>query len=818
MRHALMATIVAAAAAPSFADYMTPEQAGFRDCMLIYESPTRGVDDLMPFVAHLRDGSTPDAWLFDSFLFLRYSAAPSGASYYDGPTVKSDWEASLDTWFEPGRDLPALQEAVDRTERTLGKPPRPIQVVISIHYPHTSQADFGDVDGDGKSEDLADPTDRLDAVRWYTDTVMQRFAEAHFENLELWGFYWMNEGIVGGDSDIVRATADLLHERGLRFLWIPYFRAPGFDQCGKLGFDVAILQPNYAFITQHNGLVRNDRLIETADLARQYGLGIEIEVGYSPEVNLRERGIFRDYLAFGALELCDYQRAVKAYFQSIKVFPNLMGAADPDARAVYDEIAEFIRGEPIPRPGGLQGGRVTIEGRADADASRLVDGRFSEDAAIELAGPESALIVDLPQVMPLAEFEVSCSTREDGGWSGVASVETKSTMDAPWRPAGWVRTTVATRLPGGARSHVIAIPTAVREAAAVRVHLRSDDPSARLSVDELSAVDGGPLDPPGGTSLALGMPYKVEPDVPRTYPDDGRLTDGAISTEGFSQGRSVGWYGRDVIVCLDLSREQMIDRVVVLCDGGGHGAVHFPETVITELSPTAPVGFRLNRGYGAPPPGPAAAILTESDQVVIDREQPTGNGQTNAQGHYDIRPPQPTPARFVTLRFSSLAWLMLSEIEVWSGGANVALGASYEASPRPSLLEPARYADDGGLLTDGCVPAGFEASGVVGWTGGARPSITVDLLVARPVSEVTVHTLGGGLYGIVAPPSAVLELSEDGQVFRQVAEGALTDPGDNACRALELILTPATTEQARFLRITLQPSPGWTMVSEVTAN
>jgi len=127
MRRAPIATLVALHVGPALADYMTPEQPGFRDCMLIHESPTRGVDELMPSVAHLCDGTTPDAWLFDSFLFLRYSAGPSGASYYDGPTVKSDWEASLDTWFAPSRDLPALQEAIDRAAQTPGRPPRPIQ-------------------------------------------------------------------------------------------------------------------------------------------------------------------------------------------------------------------------------------------------------------------------------------------------------------------------------------------------------------------------------------------------------------------------------------------------------------------------------------------------------------------------------------------------------------------------------------------------------------------------------------------------------------------------------------------------------------------
>ena len=239
------------AVAASAAGYLTPEEAGFADCMLIYNQPERSTEHLMPYVARLDADGTPVEWLFDSFLFLFYGGAPSGASYYNGPTNLGDWLHSLDTWFEAGRDLDALAEAVERAAAVLGPPPKPIQVMFSIHYPSAAQTDFGDPAGEGRNLDLSEPADRERLVSWYIDETTRRFRAANHADLELWGFYWMNEDVGPGDDVIVRAAADQLHDRGLRFLWIPYYRAPGYSRWRDLGFDVAILQPNYAFLEQH---------------------------------------------------------------------------------------------------------------------------------------------------------------------------------------------------------------------------------------------------------------------------------------------------------------------------------------------------------------------------------------------------------------------------------------------------------------------------------------------------------------------------------------------------------------------------------------
>ncbi|MEI6500843.1 MAG: hypothetical protein WCP21_07430, partial [Armatimonadota bacterium] len=83
------------------AEYPTPQQAGFHHCALLYESAPRGVAELLPYVADER------GWLFDAFLFLRQGTSRH-VSTLDGQTTLPDWQEHFATWFQPDRDLTAL--------------------------------------------------------------------------------------------------------------------------------------------------------------------------------------------------------------------------------------------------------------------------------------------------------------------------------------------------------------------------------------------------------------------------------------------------------------------------------------------------------------------------------------------------------------------------------------------------------------------------------------------------------------------------------------------------------------------------------------
>jgi len=147
MRTLPVCLVLAMATRTAGAEYPTPEEAGFHHCALIYGCEVRGPERLAWYVANNR------GWLFDAFLFL-HQRGQSGQSTMNGLTVKTDWQGQLDTWFTPGRDLQALDEAIEEAKPEHGAV-APRQVILSIPYPNPKVADFGDVDGDGVTEDLA---------------------------------------------------------------------------------------------------------------------------------------------------------------------------------------------------------------------------------------------------------------------------------------------------------------------------------------------------------------------------------------------------------------------------------------------------------------------------------------------------------------------------------------------------------------------------------------------------------------------------------------------------------------------------------------
>jgi len=799
--------------------YMTPEQAGFHDCMLIYEADNRDADSLVPYVAHVDAGGRPDAWLFDSFLYMRFGSAPSGAQYYNGPTTKEDWLRALDVWFEKGRDIDALQAAVDHVKGVLGPAPAPLKVILSLHYPHPGQRSFGDVDGDGTSEDLATPEARGKVVGWYVDEAIRRFEAAGHPDLELWGFYWMNEQIDPGDDDPVRFAADAIHERGLRLLWIPYYRATGYNRWRELGFDVAILQPNYAFLEQHHGRIRNDRLIGTAALAERFGLGVEMEAG-SVVSDPRAREMFIDYLAFGAQRLCGYQGATRAYYQGDRLFLGLCRSKDPTARRAYDAISDFIAGREVPRPGSLEGSRAFVETPAGrVEAAGLTDGLFvtAERPEVPVASIDPAtdsVDVELRGERAPTEVEISLVTNPESHWTGLVTIQGRRPNAEGWTPAGWKLASVAGSANAAVPKAVVAVPIGPGPWDELRLRFGGRGSGGSLRVDELSLVTALS---PGETpvdSACVGCAYTTDQNVEAQYPDrGGRLTDGEVATEGFWQGKSVGWTAAEVGITIDLGTPRAVEAVRVHLEGGGYAAVNLPDTVTAELSKRQPLGPQATSGRGAAPEVPVPVAFATSGDVVVSSEREMG-GSAHAVGTMDLVCQGPgLEGRYVTLRFACRGWLMVSEIEVLSAGGNAALGASYAVRPLPDPLVGTQYADDGARLTDGRAAEGFDRSAVVGWTN-RDAVVTVDLGVAMSVREVSAFVLGGGLYGIVAPPSARVECSADGEQWAPFGSAALTDPADNSIHAMRLLVTGSATG-VRYVRFTAARPAGWTMISEV---
>lgn len=308
-------------------------------------------EDLKPYVAYVDENMNRKDFMFDGFLFLQYGPLLNGANYGASalPTDKEDWELTLGRLFRDQYELGALEEAVQEAKADLNNRKYKAKVVISIPYPRTDQSDFGDVDGDGISENMnvqevgeeAALQSRKKVVKWYVDEVYKRWNEAGYQNMELVGFYWYNEFLsrqtTVNEDRLLQWVADYVHKKGAKLQWIPYYFARGWDDWKANGFDTALMQPNYSF---HNTTV--DRLDTIAQAAYDNGLGVEMELSDAVLTDLAARNKYYAYLDKGVEH--GYMNSFTAFYQQVKTLKKAAESADPAAREVYDKTYQFIKG------------------------------------------------------------------------------------------------------------------------------------------------------------------------------------------------------------------------------------------------------------------------------------------------------------------------------------------------------------------------------------------------------------------------------------------------------------------------------------------
>lgn len=302
-----------------------------------------------PLVGYYDTEGTLRNTFFDTFLFLPcVTSTPSGGKTYrdnENPANLSDWRMFIDDVFLDGYNIDALNEAVGEMKATLGTSytDYKTRVFLSCMYPVKTQTQFGDLNGDGVSEDFTRLADRLAAIEWMLDEQLDRFEAGGYEHLELVGFYWFEEDFAGGDPhelELVTHFNDYAHEAGLKTIWIPYNGAQGYDRWAEFGFDVACYQPNYMF----NANTAESLLTYTCEAAERLGMCVEIEASGSVLQSAEYYNRYMDYLRVcSALGAGD---AIKMYYNEgvDGVFYNAYRSNDPVVRRVYDLTYKYAKG------------------------------------------------------------------------------------------------------------------------------------------------------------------------------------------------------------------------------------------------------------------------------------------------------------------------------------------------------------------------------------------------------------------------------------------------------------------------------------------
>ncbi len=315
----------------------TPVQA--RDIVLVYGE--KGDENtLLPLVAYLdAEGNIADT-LMDGFLYCPTGGLPSGVAPHQ-ESIKTDWDFLFDNTFNGINGFDRLEEVVGTVKQALNQPEYRVQVYITILYPHETVTDFGDVDGDSVTESLATAEGRRKVLEWYLTRCQTEFAARGYENLELGGFYWINEAVTWeyDDTVLIKEIADCVHDAGSYLLWIPYYTANRYFLGYELGFDLISMQPNYAFDLEKPLY----RFTTTASRTRRMQMCVEIEHTYQALSDPLYARNYMLYLYYGAVT--GYMEdAIHIYYDDLQNF-SLMAQSDSAlCRMQYDATYAFVKG------------------------------------------------------------------------------------------------------------------------------------------------------------------------------------------------------------------------------------------------------------------------------------------------------------------------------------------------------------------------------------------------------------------------------------------------------------------------------------------
>ncbi len=476
-----------------------------------FEDTHKTVQDVLSTVAYLNEDGTIQDKFFESVTLLPHLMMPDMTTedpcdsrnmvyvineMFGNPDAAkmcariNEWQLWLDFIFdytdENGEkcNLAALDKAAGQVKAATNDPDYKLGVKIAITPPILCQNDFGALPGTTRSLNFEVSetnsreqalADRKAAVKWYVDTVISRFENAHFENLRFDGFYWFHESV---DYDVdplaaesVKAATEYIHslpEKPLVY-WIPSYQAPGFREWKTLGFDYAIMQPNYAF----DANATDQRVDDCADLSKQYGLGVEMEFG---GISDKFISTFRDYLIKGQADKKGYQHdSLVAWYTStwgIRDTCNNVG----DTRYIYDAMYQFFKGietdmeSPVPNLAANAKISVSAQDVKDPAAleklnlSLLTDGKsgnWNETSlqfnANALAG-NITLTTDLGGVSSLEKVGLNTIEIKDWGVGAPDQVTFSTSMNGKeWSEPVTVKRDQATVVPGDANSVIYAV-------------------------------------------------------------------------------------------------------------------------------------------------------------------------------------------------------------------------------------------------------------------------------------------------------------------------------------------------------------------------
>lgn len=291
-----------------------------------------------PYVVH-EDLKGKKSWLFDGFLFLEFKDG-QGRNFAPGYDTlnarKTEWLWLIDRHFEKDKAFHALNEVIEESKKSLGTPHFKHKFIMGLPSPIRNQDDWGEIDG--RKLDFSKTSDRVEATKWFVETFLKRLESEKFDNIELAGFYWVDEDVTDG-REILIPIGDYIRSKGLKYYWIPYWNAPGNFDWKEYKFDFAWLQPNHFF----NNKVDDSRIDDACAKALEFNMGMEMEFDDRALYRANENKRFRleSYInAFKRNKV--FETASIAYYQGGDAFYKLVNSEDIKDKEMADKLAMEI--------------------------------------------------------------------------------------------------------------------------------------------------------------------------------------------------------------------------------------------------------------------------------------------------------------------------------------------------------------------------------------------------------------------------------------------------------------------------------------------
>ncbi len=752
---------------------LTAEKVGFRHCALMYHNDAIKEDaaHFKPFLVKYVDEQPTNQAGFDAFLFM-YHTLPNGRRTEYDATVMTDWQKILTAYFDQNTDVPALNEAVKelRSKDLLPAAAKhPVYTMFAVPWLHGNAKDFGDVDGDGVSENLSIPLDRQKVIVWYINQVAECMKSS--PELALWGFYMMREDMQGENLEVAKEICFYAHKLGYKVMWIPYYTAGGRENWKQAGFDAAFLQSNWQFTGPQT---RRNQLLNAIDEAKRLGMALELEL-YDSSPRPRHRQIF--YETLESAYLTNFNAPCAYYFGGDSLYKN----QNKEDRALYETWMDFVAGKPVTAP---REGSWAMQ--------KLPDG--STEINYSFVQESSPGAIDIYLQEPGEKI-----------FTGSVSLEYLDSAANEYKPLGWLNRRKKETNRGQYQNITLEIPEL--KTTGLRIKLTPD-----ISGRSANIVDVNCQMTPSVSneiySLSYKQPYYSDlPSAKPQYPDkNGRdLLNGVLRTENWND--YVGWQTLGKVqLFLDLSYVTEFDEIWLYSyENIEHGGVFLPQTLTATITDSKPIF--ANNGMGVVPDG----------------------GKIRSYSNYKVSPdrrvllfklPKNTAGRYVTLEMTTKGWLFLGEVELYKRGKRVS-PAQIQLTYRPhptGLGNEVEYGDDGFMLTDGVITANYGKD-AVGFRENLTRHIVIDTgLPNADINSVDCYLIDGGQGNVLAPEKITVAVSDD--VTKWPEAVTVTPAADNSGINRTLKQTISLPDsKGRYVKLEITPRNGsWAFISEIAVN